>query len=132
MFPAVKRRLRSMASQINFVFDGQILDENKTLTDVVHRPFSFALNFLVVIHLNLKLNTEAKQCFATHDEEINFRYSICVYNHHFNLLQCVSRGAVVNTYAVKSRGRRFESIRGFGFFLKGAHYEDVYCGKKLN
>ena len=30
---------------------------------------------------------------------------------------------MVNTYAVQSGGCRFESLWGFGFFLKGAHYE---------
>ena len=75
-----------------------------------------------------KLNTEAKRRFATHDEEIDLR----VYIQHFNCLQCSPYGTVVNTYAVQSGGRRFESLWGFGFFLKGAHYEVVYCGKKLN
>ena len=37
---------------------------------------------------------------------------------------------MVNTYAVQSGGRRFESLWGFGFCLKGAHYEVCYCGKK--
>ena len=37
---------------------------------------------------------------------------------------------MVNTYAVQSGGCRFESLWGFGFFLKGAHYEVDYCGKK--
>ena len=37
---------------------------------------------------------------------------------------------MVNTYAVQSGGCRFESLRGFGFCLKGAHYEVDYCGKK--
>ena len=62
-------------------------------------------------------NTEAKRCFATNDEDID---SIeCVYIQQFN------------TYAVQSGGCRFESIWGFGFFLKGAHYEVDYSGKKL-
>ena len=37
---------------------------------------------------------------------------------------------MVNTYAVQSGGCRFESLRGFGFCLKGAHYEVDYSGKK--
>ena len=37
---------------------------------------------------------------------------------------------MVNTYAVQSGGCRFESLWGFGFYLKGAHYEVGYCGKK--
>ena len=37
---------------------------------------------------------------------------------------------MVNTYAVQSGGCRFESLWGFGFCLKGAHYEVDYCGKK--
>ena len=37
---------------------------------------------------------------------------------------------MVNTYAVQSGGCRFEPLRGFGFCLKGAHYEVDYCGKK--
>ena len=37
---------------------------------------------------------------------------------------------MVNTYAVQSGGCRFESLWGFGFFLKGAHYEVHYSGKK--
>ena len=37
---------------------------------------------------------------------------------------------MVNTYAVQSRGCRFESLWGFGFYLKGAHYEVDYSGKK--
>ena len=37
---------------------------------------------------------------------------------------------MVNTYAVQSGGCRFESLRGFGFCLKDAHYEVDYCGKK--
>ena len=37
---------------------------------------------------------------------------------------------MVNTYAVQSGGCRFESLWGFGFCLKGAHYEVGYCGKK--
>ena len=39
---------------------------------------------------------------------------------------------MVNTYAVQWGGCRFESLWGFGFFLKGAHYEVDYCGKKTN
>ena len=38
---------------------------------------------------------------------------------------------MVNTYAVQSGGCRFESLWGFGFYLKGAHYEVDYCGKKI-
>ena len=37
---------------------------------------------------------------------------------------------MVNTYAVQSGGCRFESLWGFGFLLKGAHYEVDYSGKK--
>ena len=37
---------------------------------------------------------------------------------------------MVNTYAVQSGGCRFESLWGFGFILKSAHYEVDYCGKK--
>ena len=37
---------------------------------------------------------------------------------------------MVNTYAVQWGGCRFESLWGFGFFLKGAHYEVDYSGKK--
>ena len=37
---------------------------------------------------------------------------------------------MVNTYTVQSAGCRFESLWGFGFNLKGAHYEVDYCGKK--
>ena len=37
---------------------------------------------------------------------------------------------MVNTYAVQSGGCRFESLWGFGFYLKGAHYEVDYSGKK--
>ena len=37
---------------------------------------------------------------------------------------------MVNTYAVQPGGCRFESLWGFGFFLKGAHYEVDYSGKK--
>ena len=37
---------------------------------------------------------------------------------------------MVNTYAVQSGGCRFESLWGFVFFLKGAHYEVDYSGKK--
>ena len=37
---------------------------------------------------------------------------------------------MVNTYAVQSGGCRFESLWGFGYFLKGAHYEVDYSGKK--
>ena len=37
---------------------------------------------------------------------------------------------MVNTYAVQSGGCRFESLWGFGFYLKGAYYEVGYCGKK--
>ena len=36
---------------------------------------------------------------------------------------------MVNTYAVQSGGCRFESLWGFGFFLKGAHCEVDYSGK---
>ena len=38
---------------------------------------------------------------------------------------------MVNTYAVQSGGCRFESLWGFGFFLKGTHYEVDYSGKNL-
>ena len=38
---------------------------------------------------------------------------------------------MVNTYAVQSGGCTFESLWGFGFFLKGAHYEVDYSGKNL-
>ena len=61
------------------------------------------------VHVNN--NTEAKQRFATHDEEIDLR----VYIQHFNCLQCGPYGAVVNTYAVQSEGRRFESLRLLAF-----------------
>ena len=37
---------------------------------------------------------------------------------------------MVNTYAVQSGGGRFEYLWGFGFSLKGAHYEVDYSGKK--
>ena len=37
---------------------------------------------------------------------------------------------MVNTYAVQSGGCSFESLWGFGFFLKGTHYEVDYSGKK--
>ena len=37
---------------------------------------------------------------------------------------------MVNTYAVQSGGCRFESLWGFCFYLKGAHYEVDYSGKK--
>ena len=37
---------------------------------------------------------------------------------------------MVNTYAVQSGGCRFESLWGFGFYIKGAHYEVDYSGKK--
>ena len=37
---------------------------------------------------------------------------------------------MVNTYAVQSGSCRFESLWGFGFSLKGAHYEVDYSGKK--
>ena len=37
---------------------------------------------------------------------------------------------MANTYAVQSEGCRFESLWGFGFYLKGAHYEVDYSGKK--
>ena len=37
---------------------------------------------------------------------------------------------MVNTYAAQSGGCRFESLWGFGFYLKGAYYEVGYCGKK--
>ena len=86
----------------------------------------------------LKDNTEAKRCFATHDEDIdyfNMRIYIiliaCVYIEQFNFVQYRPYGTVVNTYAVQSGGCRFESLWGFGFFLKGAHYEVDYSGKKL-
>ena len=37
---------------------------------------------------------------------------------------------MVNTYAVQLGGCRFESLWGFGVFLKGAHYEVDYSGKQ--
>ena len=37
---------------------------------------------------------------------------------------------MVNTYAVQSGGCRFESLWGFGFYLKSAHYEVDCSGKK--
>ena len=37
---------------------------------------------------------------------------------------------MVKTYAVQSGGCRFESLWGFGFILKSAHYEVDYSGKK--
>ena len=55
----------------------------------------------------------------------------CVYIQQFNFVQKRPYGIVVNTYAVQSGGCRFESLWGFGFFLKGAHYEVDYSGKKL-
>ena len=39
---------------------------------------------------------------------------------------------MVNAYAVQSGGCRFESLWGFGSFLKGAHYQVDYCGKKTS
>ena len=42
----------------------------------------------------------------------------------------MAQWSMVNTYAVQSGGCRFESLWGFGFCLKGAHYEVGYCGKK--
>ena len=38
---------------------------------------------------------------------------------------------MVNTYALQSGGWKFESLWGFDFFLKGAHYEVDYSGKNL-
>ena len=55
----------------------------------------------------------------------------CVYIQQFNFVQKRPYGTVVNTYAVQSGGCRFESLWGFGFFLRGAHYEVDYSGKKL-
>ena len=84
-----------------------------------------------------KINTEAKRCFATHDEDndyFNMRIYIiliaCVYIQQFNFIQKRPYGTVVNTYAAQSGGCRFESLWGFGFSLKGAYYEVGYCGKK--
>ena len=54
----------------------------------------------------------------------------CVYIQQFNFVQQRPYGTVVNTYAVQSRGCRFESLWGFVFYLKGAHYEVDYSGKK--
>ena len=54
----------------------------------------------------------------------------CVYIQQFNFVHYRPYGTVVNTYAVQSGGCRFESLRGFGICLKGAHYEVDYCGKK--
>ena len=54
----------------------------------------------------------------------------CVYIQQFNFVQLRPYGTVVNTYAVQSGGCRFESLWGFGFFLKGAHYEVDYSGNK--
>ena len=51
----------STATQINFVFEYRILDKNKTLTDVGHGSFPFALKFSIVIHLNLKKNQDIPQ-----------------------------------------------------------------------
>ena len=90
------------------------------------------------------LYTEAKRCFATHDEDIDYCkdsstlyiyinriHSIaCVYIQQFNVVQKRPYGTVVNAYAVQSGGCRFESLWGFGFYLKGAHYQVDYCGKK--
>ena len=55
----------------------------------------------------------------------------CVYIQQFNFVQKRPYGTVVNTYAVQSGGCRFESLWGFGFFLRGAHYEVDYSRKKL-
>ena len=41
---------------------------------------------------------------------------------HCDYLLLLLYGTVVNTYAVQSGGCRFESLWGFGFFLKDAHY----------
>ena len=65
-------------------------------------------------------NTEAKRRLATHDEEIDSRYRICVYIQHFNFLQSGPNGAVVNTVTAQSGGRRFESLRVFASFVKFA------------
>ena len=54
----------------------------------------------------------------------------CVYIQQFNFVQKRPYGTVVNTYAVQSGGCNFESLWGFGFCLKGAHYEVDYSGKK--
>ena len=93
-------------------------------------------SFSINIKRNL-INTEAKRCFATHDEDndyFNMRIYIiliaCVYIQQFNFIQYRPYGTVVNTYAVQSGGCRFESLWGFGFSLKGAYYEVGYCGKK--
>ena len=60
-------------------------------------------------------------------------YSIaCVYIQQFNFVKKRLYGTVVKTYAVQSGGCRFESLWGFGFFLKGAHYEVDYSGKKTH
>ena len=40
------------------------------------------------------------------------------------------RGYSDINYAVQSGGCRFESLWGFGFFLRGANYEVDYSGKK--
>ena len=41
-------------------------------------------------------------------------------------------GTVVNSSAVQSGGCRFESLWGFGSFVKGAHYQVDYCGEKTS
>ena len=46
----------SLTSQIDFVLDGEILDINEVLADVVHIYLPFVLNFLIVFHLNLLKN----------------------------------------------------------------------------
>ena len=61
------------------------------------------------------MNTEAKRCFATHDEDnFNMRiYMILIASVHiqqFNFVQYSPYGTVVNTYAVQSGGCRFESL----------------------
>ena len=100
-------------------------------TEVFH--VSIKKNYFKMRKLALRnktYNTEAKRCFATHDEDIdyfNMRIYIiliaCVYIQQFNFVQYRPYSTVVNTYAVKSGGCRFESLWGFGVFLKGAHSE---------
>ena len=92
-----------------------------------------------ITHSKLKdfeneLDTEAKRCFATHDEDIYY-FNMRIY--YFNRMRIYSTVQLCSITSLWHSGQhlcragcRFESLWGFGFYLKGAHYEMTIVEKK--
>ena len=88
--------------------------------------------------LHPNFDTEAKRCFATHDEDIDY-FNMRIY--YFNRMRIYSTVQLCSITSLWHSGQHLCRVigrlqvrisLGFGFYLKGAHYEVDYSGKKLS